>query len=316
MGKILITGAAGFIGSTLADRLLSRGDNVVAIDDFNSHYNPKIKLANIKDAILSPKYVLFKEDIRDFPKMAQIIMREKPETVVHIAGYTGMKTSIADPETYYSNNCVGTYSILEAVRTAKVTHFIFISTSTVYGDSTEPASEDDTLPSPCNPYAASKVLGEKTVKSYSDIFDIDCTILRLYTVYGPRQRSEMAISKFTRLMMDGEKVPIYGDGSAFRDYLFVDNCVDALIKAIDRRFKFEIINIGEQRTITLSTIVTLLSKYLNKPANIEPIPNPAGIPEASYGNIAKAKKMLDYEPRVSFEEGLARFVQWYQTNSQ
>jgi UDP-glucuronate 4-epimerase len=313
MKKVAITGAAGFIGSTLADYLLHRGDIVVAIDNFNTHYDPQVKRANIHHALADAHYMLYEDDIRDSSRMAEILKLEKPDTIVHIAGYTGMNTSRTNVEAYFSNNGAGTYAMLEAARAANIIHFIFISTGTVYGENSLPASEEQLLLPPGNPYVATKILGEKFVKAYAELFDIDFTILRLYTVYGPRQRPEMAIFKFAQLIDADQQISIYGDGSALRDYLYIENCIEGLVKAIDCLFKFEIINIGEQRTVRLSDVVRLLSQNLNKPARIQYIPTPDGIPGSTLANIAKAKKLLGYQPKITFEEGLSRFVQWYQT---
>jgi UDP-glucuronate 4-epimerase len=313
MKKIAITGAAGFIGSSLADYLLQRGESVVAIDNFNSQYDPHIKRANIRHALTNIRYKMYENDIRDSSRMAEILKLEKPDTIVHTAGYTGMKNSLTNAETFFSNNGTGTYALLEAARAAAIQHFIFISTGTVYGENSLPASEEQPLPPPCNPYVAAKILGEKIVRAYAELFNIDFTILRLYTVYGPRQRPEMAITKFTQLIDTNQQIHIYGDGSALRDYLYIDNCIEGLVQAIDCRFKFEIINIGEQRAVSISETVRLLSRILNKSADIQYIPTPKGIPESTIAHIAKAKKIIGYHPKITFEEGLERFVHWYQT---
>jgi UDP-glucuronate 4-epimerase len=313
MKKVAITGAAGFIGSTLADYLLHRGDIVLAIDNFNTHYDPQVKRDNIRHALADAHYTLYEDDIRDSSRMAEILKLEKPDTIVHVAGYTGMNTSLTNVETYFSNNGGGTCSMLEAARAANICHFIFISTGTVYGENLLPASEEQPLPPPCNPYVATKMLGEKFVKAYEELFDINFTILRLYTVYGPRQRPEMAIAKFTKLIDTGKQIPIYGDGSALRDYLYIENCIEGLVKAIDCRFKFEIMNIGQQQAVSLSVVVQLLSRFLKKPAHIHYIPTPNGIPERTLADISKAKRLIGYQPKFTFEEGLAKFVQWYQT---
>jgi len=312
MKKIAITGAAGFIGSTLSDYILSRGDSVVAIDNFNAQYDPLVKKTNIRLALNSTHYTLYEEDIRNSSRMTEILKLEKPDTIIHIAGSTGMKTSMSNAEMYFSNNVGGTHAILEAARAAAIGHFIFISTGSVYGENSLPASEEQPFPPPCNPYVATKILGEKFVKAYAELFDIDFTILRLYTVYGPRQRPEMAITKFTRLIDAEQQIPIYGNGSALRDYLYIDNCIEGLVQAIDCRFKFEIINIGEQRNVSLSDVIQLLSRYLNKPAHVDYIAVPDGIPEITLADISKAKRLLGYQPKITFEDGLARFVQWYQ----
>jgi len=311
MKKILITGAAGFIGSSLADQILRRGDQVVGIDNLSTQYDPQIKLRNIQTALSHPAYSFHKLDIRDDPRLTEIFLREKPDGVVHVAGSTGMKASLLNPDEFYSNNVKGTHSVLEACRMAGCPPLIFISTASVYGDVFGSADENYSLPVPANPYVATKRLGETLVSSYADIGGLNATILRLSTVYGPRQRSEMAIHKFVRLMDGDEPVVLYGDGSAMRDYLYVDNCIDAILRAQDLSFKSEIFNIGEQKTTTLHELIVLLEKYLGKKANIKYIPVPEGISLAFNANIQKARDMLHYEPKISLEEGLKRFIEWY-----
>ena len=313
MKKVVITGAAGFIGSTLADTLLRRGDIVVAIDNFNNRYDPLIKRANIKNAATNARYTLYEDDIRDASRMTEILKSEKPDTITHIAGYTGLSASLADAEAYYSNNGAGTHSMLEAARAADIGHFIFVSTGSVYGECPVPASEEQPLPPPGNPYVATKILGEKFVKTYADLFDIDFAILRLFTVFGPRQRPMMAVYKFTDLIDTNQQIPVYGDGSGFRDYLFIDDCIDGLLRVIDSRLKYEIINIGGQRAVSLSDLIQQLSRILNKPARIQFIPIPKGVPLKTLANITKAKRLIGYEPKITFEEGLTRFVEWYKT---
>lgn len=318
MKRILVTGAAGFVGSSLVDRLLVRGDHVIAVDNFNRQYDPAIKRRNIRDSIDHPAYRLHEADVRDSAALRKIFADEMPDMVVHVAGRTGMSASQAEAEDFLDNNHVGTARVTEACGAARVRRLIYISTASVYGSTALPAVEDMALPAPANPYVASKILGEEAIKHYSEAHGGVALILRLFTVYGPRQRSEMAISRFAEQISGGEPVALYGDGSAVREYLYIENCVDGILRALDRPAlpsRLEIVNIGEERSISLMGLVSLLSVLIGRPARIEFKPNPAGIPLALRGNIEKARRLLGYGPAVSLEEGLRRFLEWRQTRA-
>ena len=314
MNAILITGAAGFIGSTLADTLLAQGRRVVAVDNFNAQYDPAVKRMNIRKAMDCAEYALYETDIRDRDRILDVLRREKPGAVVHIAGSTGMKASFEQPEEFYFNNVSGTRSVLEACRIAGCPRLIYASTASVYGDGPEPADENAILPPPANPYVATKRLGEELVCVSAQNHGMMANILRLFTIYGPRQRSEMAISKFVRKVDRGLPVEIYGDGSARRGYLYIDDCVAALIQALENPFALEIFNIGGQETTTLNDLIAAIELSLGKKAKREFVAAPEGIPAAFNANTEKAKQWLAYEPKVNLNEGLDKFIAWYREN--
>ena len=305
MNKILITGARGFIGSALTKRLLERENTVIAVDKF--------KPRGFGDDGQSERYAYYGTDVREHGPIVRIMNEERPDTVVHLAGRTGMRASMAEPDDFFSLNVTGTQSVLEACRKAHVTNFILASSVAVYGEAFRPVVEDQPLPPPANPYAVTKVIGELLARNYSDVYEINMTVLRIFSVFGPGQRPETAVFKFTEHIACGRPVPVYGDGSAQRDYLYIDNCIQGIEKAIDRPFRYEVFNIGEQRTITVRELVLLLAEKLGKPAVTECVPVPNGLPAATYADISKAKGLLSYDPAIGLEEGLTRFIKWYKT---
>jgi UDP-glucuronate 4-epimerase len=311
MPTILITGAAGFIASSLADKLLLQGRRVVAVDNLNDQYDPAIKRMNIRAALQNREYRFYETDIRDQARMKDILCQEKPKTVVHIAGATGMQASFAQPEDFFSNNVAGTRSVLEACRHSGCSHLVFTSTASVYGDMSEPAEENAILPPPANPYVATKRMAEEFIRDYTEQHGIDATILRLFTVYGPRQRSGMAIFKFVHQIDCGLRVDIYGDGSAQREYLYIDDCVSALIHSIKKPFKLEIFNIGGKAPTTLNELIAMIELLLEKKAHRNYVQVPEGIPSAFGASIEKAKTGLSHEPKVDLREGLKLFIAWY-----
>jgi UDP-glucuronate 4-epimerase len=311
MPTILITGAAGFIASSLADKLLLQGRRVVAVDNLNGHYNPATKRLNVRTALQNREYIFYEADIRDLGRMHDILCKEKPQTVVHIAGATGMKASFVRPEVFFSNNVTGTRSVLEASRLSGCSHLVFASTASVYGDMSEPARENFILPPPANPYVATKRIAEEFIRDYAENHGIGATILRLCTVYGPRQRSEMAISKFVRQIECGLGVDIYGDGTAQREYLYIDDCADALIQSIEKPFMQEIFNIGGRKSTTLNELIAMIELLLEKKAKRNYVEAPEGIPSAFSASIEKAKTRLAFEPKVDLRDGLELFIAWY-----
>ncbi len=313
--KILVTGGAGFIGSSVAEKLLARGDEVVVIDCFDDFYDPKIKRRNIEMALKSPSCKLVEGDIRDLELLKGLFGREKFDRVFHLAARAGVRPSIIDPLLYEDVNVRGTMNLLEAAKENGLPGFIFASSSSIYGNSKKvPFSETDFVDNPVSPYAATKKACELICHTYHHLYGLNISCLRFFTVYGPRQRPEMAIHKFTRLIDQGKPVPMFGDGSSRRDYTYIDDIADGVLKAIDYNAAYEIFNIGESQTTELRRLIEIIEKSLGKKAKIEQLPDQPGDVEVTYADIAKSKKMLGYNPRTKVEEGVPKFVEWYIEN--
>jgi len=311
MKTILLTGAAGFIGSSLTDRLLERGDTVVGVDEFNDYYDPRIKRANLADALKSPRFSLRELDICDEAGVRGVFDEVRPEVVVHLAARAGVRPSLKDPNLYHRVNVIGSQHILDACREFKPSHLVFASSSSVYGGCIEvPFSETLPVDRPISPYAATKRMNELMGHVYSHVYGLNVTMLRFFTVYGPRQRPDMAIHKFTELIDAGKPVPMFGDGSTARDYTYIDDILDGVVKAIDKPFRYEIFNLGEHHTTALRDLIDLIAKHLGKPARIEQQPLQPGDVEITYADIDKAKALLGYDPQISMDEGLRRFMAW------
>lgn len=256
MKKILITGGAGFIGSSLADRLLARGDAVTALDNFNTYYDPAVKRANITQALEQSAYALIEGDICDEETVQTAFRTAEPEVVVHLAARAGVRPSLQDPNLYHRVNVIGSQHILDACRAYKPTHLVFASSSSVYGGITEtPFHERMDISRPISPYAATKRMNELMGHVYSHIYGLHITMLRFFTVYGPRQRPDMAIHKFIKLISKGEPIPMFGDGSTQRDYTYIDDIIDGLVKAVDTPLPYEIFNLGENHTTSLRDLI-------------------------------------------------------------
>jgi UDP-glucuronate 4-epimerase len=315
MMVILVTGGAGFIGSHLCGRLLREGHRVVCLDNFDDFYNPEIKRRNIQETIGEAQFELIEGDIRDTQVIARIFRGRTFDVVIHLAARAGVRPSIDYPKLYEEVNCQGTINLLDACREFETKNFVFASSSSVYGGNSKvPFSEEDRVDTPISPYGATKRAGELFCYSYHRLFDINITCLRYFTVFGPRQRPEMAIHKFTRLIDGGEKVPMYGDGQSMRDYTYIDDIIDGTLGAISRNKGYEIYNLGESRTIRLTDLIQMLEEALGKTAIIEGCPEQRGDMSITYANIEKARRKLGYAPRVSMEEGIGRFVEWYRQN--
>jgi UDP-glucuronate 4-epimerase len=315
--KILVTGGAGFIGSTVSEKLLARGDEVVVIDCFDEFYDPSIKRNNIQKALKNQSYKLVEGDIRDLELLKTLFKREKFDRVFHLAARAGVRPSIIDPLLYEDVNVRGTMNLLEAAKENNLPGFIFASSSSVYGNNKKvPFSETDNVDNPVSPYAATKKACELISHTYHHLYNLNISCLRFFTVYGPRQRPEMAIHKFTRLIDQGKPVPMFGDGSSRRDYTYVDDIADGVLKAIDYNAEFEIFNIGESRTTELRRLIELIEKSLGKKANIEQFPDQPGDVQVTYADITKSKKILGYDPRTQVEEGVQKFVEWYTRNKE
>jgi UDP-glucuronate 4-epimerase len=317
--KVLVTGAAGFIGSHLSERLLAEGREVVGVDNFDDFYEPRIKRQNIAGCLKNKKFRLIEADIRDAGAMDKTV-GEGVGIIIHLAARAGVRPSIAQPLLYADVNINGTMALLEAAKKHKVGKFIFGSSSSVYGNNKKvPFSEDDNVDFPISPYAATKKAGELICHTYHYLYGICITSLRFFTVYGPRQRPDLAIHKFARLIERGKPIPIYGDGSMMRDFTFIDDIIDGVVAAINRLTsdesqatsdEFNIYNLGNANPISVNDLVTEIEKALGKKAVKEYLPPQPGDVEKTWADISKAARELGYKPKVTIEEGLAKFVEW------
>ncbi len=311
----LVTGGAGFIGSNVVDRLLMKGKKIICLDNFDNFYDPAIKRRNISEAIKNPDFKLIEGDIRDLKLLKDVFNSHKISHVFHPAARAGVRPSIADPLLYEDVNIKGTMNMLEMAKEFKVENFVFASSSSVYGENKKvPFSESDNVDKPISPYAATKKACEEICFTYHHLYNISITCLRFFTVYGPRQRPEMAIHKFTRLIDEGKKIPMFGDGSSKRDYTYIDDIIDGVMKSLDKRHAFEIFNLGESETTELRKLISLIEKNLGKKAQIDEQPNQPGDVPITYADIEKAKSMLQYNPTTKIEKGIELFVKWYKNS--
>lgn len=310
--KILITGGAGFIGSTLADELLKQGASVIVADNFSDFYTPSIKEKNIAHNLENANYKLYKTNIEDKKALSKIFKENKIDAVVHIAARAGVRPSIENPELYAKTNILGTINILDLMQEYNVKKMIFASSSSVYGNcEAEVFSEDLKVTEPISPYAATKSACEQFCYTYSKLYDIQAMCLRFFTVYGPRQRPDLAISKFVNLIEENKPIPVFGDGSTLRDYTYIDDIVYGIIGAIKyEKTKYEIINLGGGTPVSLNKMIETIEKVLNKKAIIDRKPMQAGDVQRTSANVSKAKLLLGYEPKISFEQGVKNFVNW------
>ncbi len=314
MNTILVTGGAGFIGSHLCERLLSDGVKVICLDNLDSFYDPDIKIKNAEG--MTKKFQdLFERvtgDIRNPDHLKGIFQKNRVDFVIHLAARAGVRPSIADPLLYQNVNIRGTIVLLEACKAYKIKNFIFASSSSVYGENQRvPFTEEDLDIQPISPYGATKRSGELLCYSYHHLYGMNIACLRIFTAYGPRQRPEMAIHKFTRLIDRGEKIPIYGDGSSRRDYTYIDDLIEGILGVIRYHKGYEIYNLGESQTTSLIELIKLIEGAFGKKADIEMLELQPGDVSVTYADITKAKRMLKYQPKVKMEEGIKRFVEWY-----
>jgi len=312
MKRVLVTGAAGFIGSHLTDALLARGDEVLGLDEFNDYYDPAVKRGNLAGALAKPGFALVEADICDEAALRAAFERFRPEVVVHLAARAGVRPSLQDPNLYHRVNVIGGQHILDACRDFGPSHLVFASSSSVYGGSTAvPFTEDDPVMRPISPYAATKRMNELQAHVYSHLYGLHVTMLRFFTVYGPRQRPDMAIHKFTRNLLRGEPIPVFGDGSTRRDYTYIDDIVQGLLGCVDTPLRYEILNLGESRTTTLAELVEMVARHAGRPAVIDRRPVQPGDVEITYADISRARRLVGYAPRFDMDEGIRRFVAWY-----
>jgi len=312
---VLVTGGAGFIGSHLTRRLLDRGDRVTVLDDFNDFYDPARKRENVRPFLEShtaDRYRLVEGDIRDRDLVDRLFADEGFDAVVHLAARAGVRPSLAEPVLYEEVNCIGTLHLLEAARAHGPEVFVFGSSSSVYGINDKvPFSEDDEVDRPISPYATTKRTGELLCYNYHHLYGLRTCCLRFFTVYGPAQRPEMAIHKFTGRLARGETVPMFGDGNSRRDYTYIDDIVDGVVAALDLAPGFEIVNLGGAETTALVDLIHWIAEELAVKPRIQYLPVQPGDVPITYADVGKAGRLLGYSPKVPIREGLRRFVAWY-----
>jgi len=313
--KILVTGGAGFIGSHCVDALLKRGDYVVCVDNFNDFYERKWKMSNVSMHEKSPNFELHECDIGDYKAILQIIKKTKPDKILHLAARAGVQPSLLNPLEYVRSNIVGTSNLLEACRSLDIKNFVFASSSSVYGGNKKvPFSEDDRVDNPYSPYAATKKSCEVLAANYHHTSGMHIAALRYFTVYGPRNRPDMAIYRFAENIVNGKEVTLYGKGDDIkRDWTFVTDIVTGTIAALDKvdKFDFEIINLGNSNPVSISYFVSLLEKELGKKAKTRRASLPVGDVPITYADVSKAKKLLGWQPKTPIEQGIKLFVDWF-----
>jgi len=312
--RVLVTGGAGFIGSHLVEKLLAASHDVVVLDDFNDFYDPQIKHANI--AGLARDVTVYHVDLRDSESVRNLFHREKVDVITHLAARAGVRPSIQYPRLYYDTNVTGTLHLLEAARVTGIERFIFASSSSVYGAlKAIPFSEDEHLSQTISPYAATKVAGEFLCSTYSHLYNLRVVALRYFTVYGPRQRPDLAIHQFTRRIYAGQPIDQFGDGSTRRDYTYIEDVIQGTMAALEYEGPlFDIFNLGESETIQLKDLIMAIENALGKRAKISQLPEQPGDMPLTCADISKARKLLGYNPTAKFSDGLPKFIDWFLHN--
>ncbi len=321
LDPVLVTGAAGFIGSHTAEALLRRGTPVLGIDNFDPYYDVAIKRHNLQEIETTAQQVgtsfaMAEGDICNHDLIEELLAQHNVQAIIHLAAKAGVRPSLEDPLGYARTNIQGTISLLEAARGAKIARFIFGSSSSVYGDAAQvPFSEDQPVAMPISPYAASKVAGEAYCYAYHSLYDLPVVCLRLFTVYGPRQRPDLAINKFVHLLSADKPIPKYGDGTSMRDYTYIADIVQGILTALDSDIQWEIINLGSDNPITLNQLVAAIEEVLDKRATIDQLPPQPGDMRETHADITRARRLLNWQPQVALHEGLREFVEWWQSTS-
>jgi UDP-glucuronate 4-epimerase len=314
MQTLLITGGAGFIGSSLIEKLI-HNYNLICLDDFNDYYDPKRKQNNIEPFLKHNYFTLYPIDIRNYQELESVFKKHKIDKTIHLAARAGVRPSIQNPLLYEEVNVRGTLNLLELAKIYKIPHFIFASSSSVYGNQTKvPFSETDPVDSPISPYAATKKAGELLCHTYAHLYKIKTTCLRFFTVYGPKGRLDMAPYLFTQAILNNLPIIKYGNGDTKRDYTYVEDIVEGIIKAIEKPFAFEIINLGNKHPISLNQFISILEELTGKKARFIPKPLQPGDVHITYADINKAKKLLNWQPKTKLIDGLEMFIQWYKSN--
>lgn len=310
--RVLITGGAGFIAYHLAMALMQKQAEISLLDNFNDFYDPEIKRRNVRDLQSRGQAPMHIVDILDRDRLRQVFKETRPDAIVHLAAWAGVRPSLEKPELYSSVNITGTVNLLELAKEFATRCFIFGSSSSVYGGNTKvPFAEEDPVDKPVSPYAATKRAGELLCHTYAHNYSMHITCLRFFTVYGPRQRPEMAIHKFAQLMTEGKEIPIYGAGDSRRDYTYVEDIVSGVLGAIEVNPRYEIINLGESQTIALMEVVEQLENALGQKAKLRFLPNQPGDMEITYADITRARRLIGYNPQKPFKEGIRLFADWF-----
>jgi len=318
MRNVLITGGAGFIGSNLVDKLFAEGGwKIAVVDDLNDFYSPETKRRNIAAHLGNENFKMYEADIRDAAALEQIFSETQFDVIVHLAARAGVRPSLAEPKLYAETNINGTLNLLELARKHEVKQFVFGSSSSVYGVNEKvPFAEDDPIFNPISPYAATKGAGELICHTYSHLYDMRCVCLRFFTVYGARQRPDLAIHKFTRMIDEGRAIPVFGDGSTRRDYTYVDDILQGVRAAMEYSgSNYEIFNLGESQTVELRELIALIERSLDKSAVIDRQPMQPGDVPVTYADISRAREKLGYNPTTKIADGIPKFVEWYRENS-
>ena len=309
---VLVTGGAGFIGSHVSERLLELNYKVICIDNFNDYYDPKIKESNIRECLKNKNFELHKLDITNLNSLENLFNKNNIDYIIHIAARAGVRASIENPFLYEKVNVGGTLNLLEIAKKFKIKKLIFTSSSSVYGVNKKvPFSEEDPVNNPISPYAATKASAEILCKAYNNLYKIPIVCLRLFTVYGPRGRPDMAPYKFMKLIDEEKQIPVYGDGTSKRDYTYVSDVVDGITSALEKNINFETINLGNSNPIELKKFIFIIEKQVGKKAILQKKDEQKGDVPLTYADISKAERLLGYKPKIKLEEGIKKMVQWY-----